>query len=162
MASCGTAPPAELGPTLTAEPLEGDTGPALEPAPNDPLAPTAEPLPGDYPPPQPVLPATPTYPPDYPGPPTPEPTIDPYPGGMVWIMRPVGIQCEDGTALGYGDLNEAVATLTAAGIRVSDSEMTELMVAASCGSPTSAHFHVQIDVEDLDDALNLGWAKSSS
>jgi hypothetical protein len=76
---------------------------------------------------------------------------------MIWIIRPVGIQCEEGTAPGYGDLRESVATLTAAGIRVVDSEMTELMVTTSCGSPTSAHYRVQIDFEDLEDALSMGW-----
>jgi hypothetical protein len=80
---------------------------------------------------------------------------------VIWIIRPVGIQCEEGTAPGYGDLRESVATLTAAGIRVVNSQMTELMVAASCGSPTSAHFLVQIDAEDLDKALSMGWAKES-
>ena len=162
ISSCGTAPPAGTNLTPTAEPDDGDVDPALEPAVTAPALPTAEPLPAEYPPPQPTLPTQPTYPPDYPGPPTPPPTVDPYPGGMTWIIRPVGIQCEDGTSLGYGDLRESVATLTAAGIRVVESGMTELMVAASCGSPTSAHFRVQIDAEDLENALSMGWEKESS
>jgi hypothetical protein len=81
---------------------------------------------------------------------------------MVWIIRPVGIQCEDGTALGYGDLGEAVATLTAAGLRVADSEVIELMVTTSCGSPTSAHYRVQINSDDLDSALSMGWTREES
>ncbi len=56
--------------------------------------------------------------PGYPPPPTSPPPTDPYPGGLVWIIRPVGVQCEDGTAEGYGDLSESVATLTAAGLQV--------------------------------------------
>ena len=52
--------------------------------------------------------------------------------------------------------------LSAAGLRVADSEMLELMVAAACGSPTSAHFRVQIDVEDLDSALSMGWDRERS
>jgi hypothetical protein len=90
------------------------------------------------------------------------PTVDPYPGGIIWIIRPVGTQCEDGTTLGYGDLRESVATLTAAGLRVVDSEMVELMVTTACGSPTSAHYRVQIDIEDLDSALSMGWDREWS
>lgn len=159
--SCGTAPPAGSNLTPAAEPLENNAYPGLEPAATAPSLPTSEPLPAEYPPPQPTLPPTATYPPGYVGPPTP-PAVDPYPGGMVWIIRPVGTQCEDGTAPGYGDLREAVATLTAAGIRVAASEMTELMVAASCGSPTSAHYRVQISGEDLEDALSMGWQQETS
>jgi hypothetical protein len=81
---------------------------------------------------------------------------------MVWITRPVGIQCEDGTALGYGDLRESVATLTAAGLRVSDSEMAEFMVTTACGSPTSAHYRIQISVEDLESAISMGWDRGEN
>jgi hypothetical protein len=153
--SCGTAPPAEPTMTPGAKPNESDDAPSLKPAATAPALPTAEPLPEDYPPPAPTL--QPTNPADYPGPATVMPTVDPYPGGMVWIIRPVGIQCEDGTTLGYGDLSEAVATLTAAGLRVTDSEMIEMMVTTSCGSPTSAHYRVQISSDDLDTALSMGW-----
>jgi len=156
LAACGTAPPADLNVTPAVEPTGVATSPVLEQAPAEPLQPTAEPLPAEYPPAQPELPVQPTYPADYPAPPTP---IDPYPGGMVWIIRPVGIQCEDGTALGYGDLRESVATLTAAGLRVVEAEMLELMVTASCGSPTSAHFRVQISADDLNSAISMGWER---
>ena len=158
--SCGTAPPAETTMTPAAEPSDSDAGPVLEPAATAPALPTAEPLPENYPPPaQPIQPANPS---DYPGAATSIPTVDPYPGGMVWIIRPVGIQCEDGTALGYGDLKESVATLTAAGLRVADSEVIELMVTTSCGSPTSAHYRVQISSDDLDSALSMGWEREGS
>ena len=120
ISSCGTAPPAGSNITPAVSPGGDNAEPALEPAATAPVQPTAEPLPEDYPPPQPEPPIQPTYPADYPGPPTLMPTVDPYPGGMVWLIRPVGIQCEDGTALGYGDLNESVATLTAAGLTVAD------------------------------------------
>jgi hypothetical protein len=105
-------------------------------------------------------PATATHEPGYPEQPVDfPPTVDPYPGGLVWIIRPVGIQCEEGTSPGYGDLREATSTLTAAGIAVADAEMTELMVAASCGSPTSAHFRVQIAADDLQTALSMDWTQ---
>jgi hypothetical protein len=106
------------------------------------------------------LPATATHEPGYPEQPQDfPPTVDPYPGGLVWVIRPVGIQCEEGTSPGYSDLREATSTLTAAGVAVADSEMTELMVAASCGSPTSAHFRVQIAADDLQTALSMDWTQ---
>jgi hypothetical protein len=74
----------------------------------------------------------------------------------------VGTQCEDGTAPGYSDLGEAVATLTAAGLRVVNSEMSELLVATACGSPTSAHYRVQIEAEDLETALSMGWFREGT
>lgn len=157
LTACGTAPPAGTIMTPTSDAGGSDALPALEPAATAAAQPTAEALPENYPPPQPALPVPATYPPDYPGPPTLMPTVDPYPGGVVWIIRPVGIQCEDGTAPGYGDLSEAVATLTAAGLSVLDSEVIEMLVTTSCGSPTSAHYHIQIDVVDLDSALSMGW-----
>lgn len=162
ISACGTAPPATVDNTPTVVFDEGATAPALEPAAPVPVIPTAEPLPEGYPSANPALLVTPTYPPDYPGPPAAMATLDPYPGGMVWITRPVGIQCEDGTDIGYGDLGEAAATLTAAGLRVRNSEMTELMVATVCGSPTSAHYRVQINIEDLDTALSMGWDRGEN
>lgn len=156
LVACGTAPPAVSNPTPAVQPERDAAEPALE------AAPTAESLPEEYPASERALPPQPTYPADYPGPPTMMPTVDPYPGGMAWIIRPVGIQCEEGTAPGYGDLAEAEATVTAAGIRVVDAEMIELMVPTSCGSPTSAHFRLQIEAEDLDSALSLGWERGSN
>ncbi|MFN2136352.1 MAG: hypothetical protein ACK2UK_10380 [Candidatus Promineifilaceae bacterium] len=143
----------------------GSQAPAGEPAAEPTLsglqqapAARATPLPENYPPPEQVLPeATPTLSADYPARPTLPPTVDPYPGGLVWVLRPVGTQCEEGTEPGYGNLREAQSTLTAASIKVAQAEMTELMVTASCGSPTSAHYRVEIAAEDLDAALSLGW-----
>lgn len=162
LVSCGTAPPANISLTPSPQPQGDAAEPALEPAPTTASQPTAEPLPGDYPAAEPALPPQPTYPPDYPGPPTMVPTVDPYPGGMAWIIRPVGIQCEEGTAPGYGDLAEAEATMSAAGIRVVDAEMIEMIVPTSCGSPTSAHFRLQIEAEDLDSALSFGWERGNN
>jgi len=116
-------------------------------------------VPSGYPAPEVMQPATPPPDPNYPAPPTYPPTVDPYPGGLVWILRPVGIQCEEGTSPGYGDLREAASTLTAAGLTVARSEMTELVVSDSCGSPTSAHYRVQIAADDLQNALSMGWTQ---
>jgi hypothetical protein len=136
-------------------------GPAAAPAsPAAPELPTAiivPTVPQAYP--APVAAATPTLAAAYPEPPTMMPTVDPYPGGLVWVLRPVGIQCEEGTAPGYANLREATATMTSAGIRVNEAQMTELMVPAVCGSPTSAHFRLQIDATDLQTAVSLGWTE---
>lgn len=147
VSACSTTP--EALPTLV-PPTSGSGGLA-----------TAVPESG-YPAPesQPIVPATATREPGYPEQPAAlPPTPDPYPGGLVWIIRPVGIQCEETTSPGYGNLREAVSTLTAAGIAVADSEMTELMVATSCGSPTSAHFRVQIAADDLSIAQSMDWVQ---
>ncbi|UCC50230.1 MAG: hypothetical protein JSV68_14070 [Anaerolineaceae bacterium] len=168
--SCGTAPPAEPTPTPSAVPDQSESEPALSPAeqadPEDAIPtvaaiPTAAPLPENYPPPQEES-EQPALDVGYPGPPTAMPVDDSYPGDMIWIVRPIGVQCEEGTAPGYGDLNEAVATVTAAGITVSDSEMIEMAVATICGAATSTHYRLQIQPEDLGLAMSLGWEKGSS
>lgn len=138
------------GPSEPAPGLPPATETSVTPAP-------AQNLP-DYPPPTLPAPATPTLPAGYPLQPAILPTVDPYPGGLVWIIRPVGIQCEEGLAPGYGDLREATATVTAAGVRVKESQMTEMMVTAVCGSPTSAHYRLQIDASGLETAVALGWS----
>jgi hypothetical protein len=145
LGACSSAPQAL--PTLPPPP--GESG-GLATAVPDQGYPSSEVLP----------PATATHEPGYPEQPVDlPPTVDPYPGGLVWIVRPIGIQCEEGTSPGYGDLREATSTLTAAGIAVADAEMTEMMVAASCGSPTSAHFRVQIAADDLQTALSMDWTQ---
>jgi len=116
-------------------------------------------VPAGYPASEVIQPATPTRDPNYPAPPTYAPTVDPYPGGLVWILHPVGIQCEESTSPGYGDLREAVSTLTAAGVAVAKSEMTELVVTDACGSPTSAHYRAQIAADDLQTALSMEWTQ---
>ena len=143
------------GSSETDDPEPLPTLPILEATPT--MQPTA--VPGSYPAPEAAIPAMPTKDPDYPAPPTYAPVVEPYPGGLVWVIRPVGIQCEEGTAPGYGDLREAASTLTAAGVTVAQSEMTELMVTTVCGSPTSAHFRVQIAADDLQTALSMDWTQ---
>ena len=80
-----------------------------------------------------------------------------YPGDeeMVWIVLPVGIQCE-GDGL-YSDLNEATFALDEAGVIVVDQTTVELPVAQSCGQPTSEHFRVQILAAGLPQAESLDW-----
>jgi hypothetical protein len=93
----------------------------------------------------------------YPLPASPAPTVDAYPGGLIWIIRPVGIQCEPGRPAGYNTLNEAVATLRAAGISAQGAETIERPVATACGSPTSEHYRVQIGADHLAAAEAMGW-----
>jgi len=142
-------------PPAASTPDDNDGG-ALQPAPE-----TAVP-----PQPQEGYPATPPLDaPAAPGYPAQQPAVTPgqsaYPGDGVWILRPLGIQCEDETQPGYADLDETVETLTRAGITVLASEVTNLMVTAVCGAPTSAHYRVQIDPADLDQALAMGWSRES-
>lgn len=151
LAACGPAAP-EAAPS---------PGPDLRPPLQEAATSTPAALPENYPPPAVAPLPTATLPADYPAPPTMAPTVDPYPGGMVWVIRPVGIQCEEGTAPGYTDLRETVATMTAAGINVIDSQMTDMMVTAVCGAPTSAHFRLQIDAADLQTAESMGWNRES-
>lgn len=143
------------GPSEPEGPPPLPTPPGLDEAPGAP----STTVPAEYPAAEVVAPAVPTRDPDYPAPPTFAPTVDPYPGGLVWVIRPVGIQCEEGTMPGYGDLREATSTLTAAGVAVARSEMTELAVTAVCGSPTSAHYRVQIAADDLQTALSMEWSR---
>jgi hypothetical protein len=97
----------------------------------------------------------------YPAPAAPVATIDPYPGavdGFIWMLLPVGVQCED-DASPYTDLQDALAGLTAVSVQTGQSEITELMVCTACGCPTSAHYRVQVSIEDVGAAQSLGWKR---
>jgi hypothetical protein len=93
----------------------------------------------------------------YPAPPALPPAPDPYPGGVVWIIRPVGEQCDDTRS--FVDLAAAVASLEDAGIPVKEADMVELLVCQACNCPTSEHYRLQIDPADLGQALRLGWQR---
>ena len=81
---------------------------------------------------------------------------DAYPAaeGEVWVVRPVGVQCEDPE---YTDIQDAITDLKAIGVEVLDSETFEMPTASVCGGPTSAHFRVLIAAEDAEAAAALGW-----
>jgi hypothetical protein len=98
---------------------------------------------------------------EYPAPASPVPTVDPYPAveGFVWVIIPVGEQCADPSENSYASLQEAVAALTAAGMTVNASAVTELSVCTECGCPTSTHYRVQIEATSLNDAIDLGWVQ---
>jgi hypothetical protein len=111
-----------------------------------------------------AYPAQPTavpLPEGYPAPSEPIATVNPYPeavDGFIWMLLPVGIQCEDDAST-YSDLQDAVAGLTAVSVQTNQSETTELMVCSACGCPTSAHYRVQVSVEDVNAAQALGWSR---
>lgn len=94
----------------------------------------------------------------YPPPSEAEPTLDPYPGGMAFIERPAGLQCEDPI---YPDLKSAETALEEAGITIQSAEEVELVVCQACGCPTSLHYRVTINPADLNTALSLGWKRGS-
>lgn len=149
LAACGA-------PAAVEEPVNQPAEPA--PAVGEPsLAETAVPIEGAYP----AQPAEPLPAEGYP----PAPALpDPYPaageGGLVWVIRPEGVQCEASDApTGEKGLQGAVEALEAAGVDAQAWELTEMMVTAVCGSPTSTHYLVQIPATALDKAISLGWAE---
>ena len=78
---------------------------------------------------------------------------------MVWVQRPMGIQCEDsGTGDPKKGLQSAVESLAAAGVAAQQWEVVEMMVTAVCGAPTGTHYRVNIPLSDLSTATSLGWA----
>jgi hypothetical protein len=143
----------------------------LEGDPNaTPLSPDAAPL--STVPPLNTAPAPTSAPADYPSPPTPSgsflpegypvpPTLPPkYPSdteGRIWIMRPLGVQCTEASTYEFPTINDAVRSLEDAGIEVFGAEVVGLMVCESCECPTSEHYRVQIGVENLATATQMGW-----
>jgi hypothetical protein len=68
----------------------------------------------------------------------------------------MGLQCEEAI---FPDLSAAISSLEEAGIAVVAAEEIGLEVCEACGCATSEHFRVQINVEDLDRALEMGWQR---
>jgi hypothetical protein len=68
----------------------------------------------------------------------------------------MGLQCEEAI---FPDLSAAISSLEEAGIAVVAAEEIGLGVCEACGCATSEHFRVQINVEDLDRALEMGWQR---
>ncbi len=146
LVGCGTAPaptptPANSGGDDLARPTPTDQPSEQAPEGYPPPPPTAEPLPEGYPAPA-VL-----------------PTYDPYPadGGAMWILYPVGLQCEEPGASQYQTEQDALSALTAAGLTVRQITTIELMVCEACGCPTSAHYRAEINAADANKAAALGW-----
>ena len=110
----------------------------------------------------PLRPTSPPSPESYPAVPTTAPLSTAYPADLqIWILRPLGNQCEDLNSYPYATLGEAVTGLEQAGIDVFDSESVDLAVCEGCDCPTSQHFRVQILRNDLERARTLGWYEES-
>jgi hypothetical protein len=75
-------------------------------------------------------------------------------------MKPAGEQCAE--SLVFKTDQDAVASLEAAGIPTYDVKTVELMVTASCGSPTSIHYAVSIDAANQTAAEALDWTAVSA
>ncbi len=135
-------------------PAPVDTGPRPTPTVEVVPPPSPTPSPDAYP----VAPAPTPLPDNYPPPPTPAPPTSPYPTGeFVWLLLPVGTQGEETKT--YDDLQTAVQALASAGVAVKTAGMTDLVVCAAVGCPTSAHYRVEIDVAGLETAAALGWVE---
>lgn len=108
----------------------------------------------------PAVPSATPIPEGYPANPTPQSLSTGYPADSnVWIVRPLGQQCEDPDTYEYADLEAAVNALEEAGVEVLSSERTELTVCAACDCPTSEHFRAQIGAQQLPQAESLGWQR---
>jgi hypothetical protein len=85
------------------------------------------------------------------------PTRDPYPvvEGYVWVVHPVGEQCEDGRF--FDDVNAAITALEEADVEVTAGATINLNVCLACGCPTSEHYILQIAEDDLATAERLDW-----
>lgn len=141
-----TAPPADARPTVTPVSSDGYPAPgAAAPAEGYPLiAVTA--VPSDYP----VI--------DY----SSLPTRNPYPapGEYIWVVVPMGEQCED--TMTYPTMQDANLVLLGNGIATFDWRIEELMVCTACGCPTSTQYLMQIPATDLAAAEALGWQESEA
>ncbi len=153
--ACGPAAETNAPSTVPATPeTEGVLEVATQPATATESAP-----PPDAPEAYPAQPTAVPLPEGYPAAAEPIATVDPYPeavDGFIWMLLPVGVQCEDNASI-YTDLQDAVAGLTAVNVLTGQSETTDLMVCSACGCPTSAHYRVQVSVEDVNAAQALGW-----
>jgi hypothetical protein len=150
IAACGSTLSTETLP----EPETNNQGPRPTPTTENPAAESIDSnaaYPG-------AAPTATAYPEGYPAPQV-IPTYDPYPanGDTVWVLYPVGIQCEDAAGSTYTSEQEVVSGLTAAGITVHNVTTTELMVCTACGCPTSAHYRAEIEASQLDAVIALGW-----
>ncbi|MCA9938856.1 MAG: hypothetical protein KC418_09450 [Anaerolineales bacterium] len=112
---------------------------------------TAAPVEEGYPPP--TVAITPAQ--GYPAP-RPTPTLPTgYPDdGRVWLIKPVGMQCQEPES----NLNQEVAVLQNNGILVLASQMTSLAVCEACEvCPTSEHYRILVAPEQIEAAKRFGW-----
>ena len=100
----------------------------------------------------------PQEPSSYPAPPVSTPVPFAYPAGTTfWMVHPAGLQCEE--PLTYPELADAVAALEQNGVTIFETEAVNMMVCEACGCPTSEHYRINIDANNLDAAMMLGWIR---
>ena len=153
LASCR---PAAVDPEPTGSPaVDEEQDVEQAPGADEPALSTATPLPAGYP----ASEATDLPSADYPGPEATSMPQSAYPGGeLVWLLRPLGRQCEDEASYEYQTLEEAVEALEGMGVAVESAQTVSLMVCQACNTcPTSEHFRVQILAEEVQMARSLGW-----
>lgn len=85
-------------------------------------------------------------------------TVGGYPEEFpyVWLVKPVGEQCSEEDEP-KTSLSSEVSALQDAGAIVSSTGNTYLIVCEACGCPTSEHYRVRVNKEDLELAQSLGW-----
>lgn len=156
--ACGPADePATVEATAVApETDDGADDSGISPRPT--ITPRAEGDPDDdaYP----ALPEPTPLPEGYPLAGEPVPTLNPYPGieATAVIVHPIGEQCGDPATFRYADMQAATADLVAAGVNVLSATTVGLIVADVCGGPTSAHYQITIDANDLAKAEAIEWS----
>jgi hypothetical protein len=147
LSACGASDedPTEVSPEPTKEGVLAL--PTVEPSLNLPGYP--EPSdPGAYPGPE--------EPAGYPAPPIMTAAPAAYPEGTTfWMDHSAGLQCEE--PLTYPTIDDALAALEEKGVIALKSESFGMAVCEACGCPTSQHYRVNIDANDLDKAITLGW-----
>lgn len=81
-----------------------------------------------------------------------------YPAtGTIWVIRPLGQQCQPDAEFEYANVEEAIMALDEAGIQVYLGDVVFRPACESCDCPTSEHFRVRIDESNLEQARLLGW-----
>lgn len=127
--------------------VEGESGrPAEYPGPADPAGPRPE---DGYPAPVSTLPAA-----SYPEPPEPQLPVGAYPANTVWVIHPLGQQCQDPL---FENERAATRVLAEAGVTVLSAETVDLNVCQACDCPTSAHIRVLIDEKDVPVVEAMDW-----
>ena len=78
---------------------------------------------------------------------------------LTWIQKAAGMQCNAYTL----DLTAARSELERAGIQVVDSQLSILPVCDACDvCPSSEHYQAFIPAEDVNEAIQLGWAYTNN
>ena len=94
----------------------------------------------------------------YPAEPASQLNLPPYPAtGTIWILRPLGQQCQPAAEFEYATVEDAILALNDAGITVYRAEQVLRPVCEACDCPSSEHYRLNIDESNLAQAQELGW-----